>query len=74
MSHPKSNIGPTGLTDASMAMYGENRIIDLMNEGKRHRTPEEQQIIDQVAERKGREYAEEHAELILTQARLVGVI
>lgn len=38
------------------------------------RTPEEQQILDSVAERKGEEWAEEHAELILAQARLVGEI
>ena len=50
------------------------KTTDLMNGEKRNRTAEEQQIIDQVAERKGREYAEEHAELILAQARLVGVI
>lgn len=36
------------------------------------RTPEEQRIIDSVAEGRGEEWAEEHAELILTQARLIG--
>lgn len=37
-----------------------------------NRTPEEQQIVDSVAATKGREWAEEHAELILAQARKVG--
>ncbi|WP_276249180.1 hypothetical protein [Haladaptatus sp. YSMS36] len=36
------------------------------------RTPEEQAIIDEVAERKGRDYAEEYAELVLIQARRIG--
>lgn len=36
------------------------------------RTPEEQRMIDLVAEIRGREFAEENAELILAQARLVG--
>lgn len=34
--------------------------------------PDEQAIVDKVAERKGREYAEKHVEGILAQARLVG--
>lgn len=38
------------------------------------RTPEEQRVIDQVAESHGREWAEEHAELIIAQAQLVGEI
>lgn len=36
------------------------------------RAPEEQAIIDGVAELRGEEWAEEHAELILDQARHVG--
>lgn len=42
------------------------------NGTKRSRTPAEQRILDQVAERRGREWAERHAELILCQARCVG--
>jgi hypothetical protein len=38
------------------------------------RTPAEQRVIEKVAERKGREWAEEHATLILAQARRVGEI
>jgi len=37
-----------------------------------NRTPEEQQLIDKVAAVRGEEFAEENAELILAQARLVG--
>jgi hypothetical protein len=36
------------------------------------RTPDEQAVINLVAERKGADYAEEHAELILLQACRVG--
>ena len=36
------------------------------------RTANEQRILDVVAEERGEEYAEENAELILAQARLVG--
>jgi hypothetical protein len=36
------------------------------------RTPEAQAILDSVAETRGSEWAEEHAGLVLTQARLVG--
>lgn len=43
-----------------------------MNEGDR--TPSEQRVIEKVAERKGREWAEGHAALILAQARRVGEI
>jgi len=39
-----------------------------------NRTPEEQRVIDQVAESRGREWAEAHKELILAQAHLVGEI
>ncbi|WP_435334759.1 hypothetical protein [Haloarchaeobius sp. TZWWS8] len=45
-----------------------------MTDDKQKRTPEEQQIIDKVAERKGEEYAEDHAKLILLQARRVGAL
>jgi len=38
------------------------------------RSPEEQKIINQVAEEEGKEWAEKHANLILTQARLVGAV
>ncbi len=37
-------------------------------------TQEEQRVIERVAESHGREWAEEHEELILAQARLVGEI
>lgn len=43
-----------------------------MGENNSDRPPAEQEIIDMVAERKGHEYAEEHAELILLQAKRVG--
>ncbi len=43
-----------------------------MSETRQNRTLEEQRAIGWVAERKGEEWAEEHAELILAQARLVG--
>jgi len=36
------------------------------------RSIEEKEIINQVAEEKGKEWAEKHANLILAQARLVG--
>lgn len=39
---------------------------------KRKRTPEEQRILDRVADRKGEAWAERHAELILCQARCAG--
>ncbi|WP_336024526.1 hypothetical protein [Halobellus salinisoli] len=39
-----------------------------------NRTPEEQAVINKVAERKGEEWAEEHAGLIIAQAQLVGEI
>jgi len=38
------------------------------------RSPEEQEIINQVAKEKDEEWAEKHANLILAQARLVGAI
>jgi hypothetical protein len=37
-----------------------------------HLTPEEQEIVDLVARRNGRKWAEEHAALILDQARAIG--
>lgn len=39
-----------------------------------NRTPEEQRVMDLVAESRGREWAEEHAGLIIAQAQLVGEI
>lgn len=36
------------------------------------RTTEEKALIDKVVERRGREFAEDNAELILAQARMVG--
>lgn len=36
------------------------------------RTPEEQAVVDRIAESRGEAFAEEHDELILAQARLVG--
>lgn len=36
--------------------------------------PEAQEIIDSVAGRQGQEWAENHSELILAQARLVGKV
>jgi hypothetical protein len=41
-------------------------------DAKPKRTPEEQAIIDVVAEREGREWADRHAYLILEQARALG--
>jgi len=43
-----------------------------MSEEAADRTPKEQAVIDEVAARKGREWAERHATLILNQARLIG--
>lgn len=43
-----------------------------MSEDDPERTPEEQAVIDDIAESRGEEFAEEHDELILDQARLVG--
>lgn len=45
-----------------------------MTEDNHERAPEEQAVIDTVAERKGRKYAEEHAQLILLDARRIGLI
>ncbi|WP_259519017.1 hypothetical protein [Halanaeroarchaeum sp. HSR-CO] len=42
---------------------------DEANEG---RTRAEQRAINLIAREKGREYAEEHAQLIIAQAKLVG--
>jgi len=39
---------------------------------KQKRTPEEQSVIDVVARRKGADWAERHAHLILEQARAIG--
>lgn len=43
-----------------------------MSEKEPERTPEEQCVIDEIEESRGEEFAEEHDELILAQARLVG--
>lgn len=43
-----------------------------MTEGDTNRTPEEREIIEKVAERRGQEWAEHYAELILAQARAIG--
>lgn len=47
-----------------------------MTEEENHdeRTDEEQRVIDKVASRRGEEWAEEHAELIVDQADLVGML
>lgn len=41
---------------------------------KEDRTPEEQRVIDQVAEDRGEEFAEENAELILSDAERLNLI
>jgi hypothetical protein len=43
-----------------------------VTDDERERTPEERRILDAVAESRGEEFVAEFAELILTQARLVG--
>lgn len=48
--------------------------MDQSNGDRDHRSQEEQRILDSVAETHGEEWAEEHAPLILAQARLVGEI
>ena len=45
-----------------------------MSDDAQDRPPEEQQIIDEIAETHGREWAEEHEELILKQAQYVGAV
>lgn len=45
-----------------------------MADSDEERTAAEQQVIDVVAEQKGQEWAEAHAELILLQARRVGAL
>lgn len=42
-----------------------------MCEKQPERTPEEQEVLNQIAESRGEEFAEEHDELILAQARLI---
>lgn len=37
-------------------------------------TPEGQQILDETVERKGEEWVEDHADLVLAQARKVGMV
>lgn len=43
-----------------------------MTENDRDRTPEEQRILNEMAEQRGEEFVEENEELILAQARLIG--
>lgn len=43
-----------------------------MSEEEPDRMPEEQEVIDQITESRGEEFADEHEELILAQARLIG--
>lgn len=38
------------------------------------RTPEERAILDEVADERGEEFVDEHAQLIIDQAKLVGVL
>jgi hypothetical protein len=45
--------------------------LDMSEE---ERTPAEQRVIDKVAEEKGEEWAEEHAGLIIAQAKKIGDI
>lgn len=45
-----------------------------MTENEGDRTPEEQRVLDGMAEKRGKEFVEENKELILAQARLVGDI
>jgi len=45
---------------------------DIHTDADTDRSDEAQRLIDAVADRKGREWAETHADLILSQARLVG--
>jgi len=45
-----------------------------MNMSEEERTPEEQRVIDKVAEEKGEEWAEDHAGLIIAQAKKIGDI
>ncbi|ACV10285.1 hypothetical protein Huta_0096 [Halorhabdus utahensis DSM 12940] len=37
-------------------------------------TPEGQQILEETVERKGEEWVREHADLVLAQARKVGMV
>jgi hypothetical protein len=48
--------------------------MDQSNGDDHHRSREEQEVVDSVAETHGEEWAEEHADLILAQSRLVGEI
>jgi len=45
-----------------------------MDDGRADRTPTEQEIINKIASLRGETWAEENAELILAQVRLVGDI
>jgi len=44
------------------------------NGDKQNRTPKEKQILEVVKERKGEDWVAEHEELILMDARRVGVL
>ena len=44
------------------------------NDGMPKRTPEEKQILEVMKERKDEEWVYEHAELILAQAKQVGIL
>ena len=46
--------------------------VDVYTDADTGRSDEAQRLIDAVADRKGQEWAEAHADLILSQARLVG--
>lgn len=45
-----------------------------MSENKPDRTPEEQRLLDQVAEERGEEFVEEHAEKIIADAERLNLI
>jgi len=48
--------------------------MDQSSGDDHYRSREERQVVDSVAKTHGEEWAEEHADLILAQARLVGEI
>lgn len=49
------------------------RMTDL-RDLKQQLTPEGQQILEATVERKGEEWVEDHADLVLAQARKVGMV
>lgn len=71
--HPAEPSGdqPSGDSDTDRE---ESSSTTLQHERTQGRTVDEQRIIDSVGETRGAEWAERHAELILAQARLVGVL